>query len=131
MAFITGKQRRNGGRRDIPLSPAAARLLKRLAAGKTSDARLFLRDDGRPWGHSDWDEPIREAATRSKLPPEPHTGVCAYRLRYCWITDTLRAGMSVLEVARLAGTSVQMLNEHYGHLVAHAARAKLAKMRLT
>lgn len=131
MAFITGKQRKNGGRRDVPLSPAAVRLLKRLSENKAPDARLFLRDDGRSWGHSDWDEPIREAATLAKLPAQPHTGVCAYTLRHCWITDTLRAGMSVLEVARLAGTSVQMLNDHYGHLVAHAARAKLAKMRLT
>lgn len=131
MAFITGKQRKNGGRRDVPLSPAAVRLFKRLAEGKQPDAQLFLRDDGRLWAHSDWDEPIREAAKAAKLPAEPHTGVCAYTLRHCWITDTLRAGMSVLEVARLAGTSVQMLNDHYGHLVAHAARAKLAKVRLT
>jgi integrase len=131
MAFITGKQRNNGGRRDVPLSPGAVRLLKRLAEQKAPHARLFVRDDGRPWAHSDWDEPIREAAMRAKLPAEPHTGVCAYTLRHCWITDTLRAGMSVLEVARLAGTSVQMLNDHYGHLVAHAARAKLAKIRLT
>lgn len=107
MAFVTGKQRKNGGRRDVPLSPAAVRLFKRLAHGKSSDARLFLRDDGRLWAHSDWDEPIREAATAAKLPAEPHTGVCAYTLRHCWITDTLRAGTSVLEVARLTGTSVQ------------------------
>jgi hypothetical protein len=29
------------------------------------------------------------------------------------------------------GSLVQMLNDHYGHLLAHAARAKLAKVRLT
>ncbi|MFZ1867194.1 MAG: site-specific integrase [Steroidobacteraceae bacterium] len=131
MAFITGKQRKNGGRRDVPLFPAAVRLLRRLAGGNAPDAHLFLRDDGRRWAHSDCDEPIREAATRAKLPAEPHIGFCAHTLRHCWITDTLRAGMSVLEVARLAGTSVQMLNDHYGHLVAHAARAKLARVRLT
>jgi integrase len=130
MGFISGKQRKNGGRRDVPLAPAAARLFRRLAEGKAPADRLFLRDDGLPWSPSDWDELVREAAKRAELPAQPHTGVCLYTLRHSWITDTLRAGMSTLDVARLAGTSVQMIELHYGKLVDGAARARLAKVRL-
>lgn len=36
------------GERTVPLSPAAAVLFKRLAGARGSQARLFVRDDGRP-----------------------------------------------------------------------------------
>ena len=130
MTFVTGKQRRDGGRRVVPLSPAAVRLFKRLSKGRPGDKSMFLRDDGTAWAHSAWDEPVRAAAVAAGLPADPHTGVCMYTLRHCWLTDTLRAGMSVLDVARLGGTSIHMLENAYGHLVSHAARAALAKVKL-
>jgi hypothetical protein len=38
--------------------------------------------------------------------------------------------MPTLEVARLVGTSVAMIEKHYGHLVASAARQRLAKIAM-
>jgi hypothetical protein len=34
-------------------------------------------------------------------------------------------GLSTLEVARITGTSVQMIEKHYGHLVSNRAREKM------
>jgi hypothetical protein len=38
--------------------------------------------------------------------------------------------MSTLDVARLTGTSLAMIDAHYGHLVAAAARERLAAVRM-
>jgi hypothetical protein len=57
--------------------------------------------------------------------PLPYRG---YTLRHTAIPNWLAAGLTVFEVSRHAGTSVPMIDEHYGHLaIGHedAARAKL------
>jgi integrase len=114
------------GTRTVPLSPAALALFKRLARSKLPDAPLLTRDDGKPWSHSDWDALVREAAERAKLPK----GVCLYTLRHSFITQTLLDGVTTLEVARLVGTSLQMIEKHYGHLAASTARDRLAAVTL-
>jgi integrase len=129
MTFITGKQRKNGGQRKVLLSAAALSLFKRLAKGKGPDEPLFLRDDGQAWAHSDWDEPVREAATNAGLPADAHTGVCLYTLRHSFITQALTKGSSTLEVAHYVGTSVQMIDLHYGQ-VASAAQKRLARVTM-
>jgi len=114
------------GSRTIPMSPSALTLFKRLAKGKASDAALLARDDGRAWGHSDWDQLVRGAAAKAKLP----SGVCLYTLRHSFITQAITEGMTTLDVARLCGTSVGMIEKHYGHLVASAARERLAAVTM-
>jgi hypothetical protein len=39
-------------------------------------------------------------------------------------------GMSTLDVARISGTSLAMIERHYGHLVMHAARERLERVNL-
>lgn len=39
-----------------------------------------------------------------------------YAWRHTWITRAMEAGLSVASVAALAGTSIQMINDHYGHI---------------
>jgi integrase len=114
------------GARTVPLAPAALALFKRLAKGKLPGAPLLARADGKPWAHSDWDELVRAAAEQAKLPP----GVCLYTLRHSFITQAITDGLSTLDVARLTGTSVTMIEKHYGHLVADAARERLAQVEL-
>lgn len=130
MTFISGKGNDGPRSRTVPLSPPAVTLFKRLAEGKAATDRLFIRDGGQPWAHSDWDELVREAAKAAELPSEARIGVCLYTLRHCFITETLLGGMPTLEVARLVGTSVVMIEKHYGHLVAKAARQRLAKVAI-
>jgi site-specific recombinase XerD len=64
------------------------------------------------------------------LPAAPRSGVCLYTLRHSFITEALTKGISTLEVARLVGTSVMMIEKHYGHLAAKAARLRLAKVAM-
>jgi integrase len=124
----TGAMTFNGktGNRTVPLSPPALALFKRLAQGKLPGARLLVRDDGRPWAHSDWDELVREAAAAAKLP----SGTVLYTLRHSFVTQALTDGMATLDVARLVGTSIGMIEKHYGHLVASSAKERLARIRL-
>jgi integrase len=114
------------GSRTVPLSPAATVLFKRLAKDKLPGAPMFTRDDGKAWQHSDWDELLRVAADAAKLPQ----GVVLYTLRHSFITEALRGGMATLDVARLTGTSLPMIQAHYGHLVAEAARDRLARVTM-
>lgn len=112
--------------RTVPLPSAAVALFDRLAQGKRPGEFLFTRDDGKPWAHSDWDELVRAAAQRAGLPP----GVCLYTLRHSFVTQSLMDGMSTLDVARISGTSLAMIERHYGHLVMHAARERLERVNL-
>jgi integrase len=121
-AMFAGKT----GARKAPLSDAAVVLFTRLAKGKLPTAYLLTRDDGAKWGHSDWDELVRDAAKKAKLPK----GVVLYALRHSFITEALRGGMATLDVARLTGTSLPMIEAHYGHLVADAARERLAEVTM-
>lgn len=122
MLTLAGKT----GERTVPLSAAALALFTRLAKGKLPSARLLVRDDGKPWAHSDWDELVKAAAAKAKLP----TGTVLYTLRHSFITAALVGGMATLDVARLTGTSLGMIEAHYGHLVASAARERLDRVAM-
>ena len=111
--------------RKIPLSPAATALFDRLARGKLPKAHLFTQEGKKVWTPTDWSELVRDAAARAGLP----AGVTLYTLRHCWITDAIVGGMDLLTVAKLAGTSLAMIEKHYGHLVQGAARDKLAQVQ--
>jgi site-specific recombinase XerD len=111
----------------VPLSTPALTLFKRLAESKLPAARLLVRDDGKPWAHSDWDELVRDAAKAAGLPDK----TCLYTLRHSFITQAIQDGLSILDVARLVGTSVMMVEKHYGHLVHTVARERLAKVVMT
>jgi site-specific recombinase XerD len=95
-----------------------SRYSNRIAKDKLPNAWLFTRKDGKAWEHSDWDELVRDAAMKAGLPQ----GVCPYTLRHSFITQSLMDGMATLDVARITGTSLAMIEKHYGHLVMNAAR---------
>jgi len=42
----------------------------------------------------------------------------------------VRAGLPILTVAQLSGTSVAMIERHYGHMVQNDAESALAKLVL-
>lgn len=112
------------GPREVLLNPAAAAFFKRMSKDKLPAAFLFTRDDGNPWGHSDWDELVRDAAKEAKL----REGVCLYTLRHSFITDALDGGMTTLLVARNVGTSLLMIEKHYGQRADKAAAEQLARI---
>jgi hypothetical protein len=110
------------GKRTVPLSPAGVAFFERMSLSKLPKAPLLVRDDGKAWGASDWHEVMRAAAALANMPP----GTVLYTLRHSWITEAVLSGMSVLEVARMTGTSLEMIDAHYGHLADTTARERLA-----
>jgi integrase len=113
------------GERVVTLSPAALTLFKRLAKTRGPGDRLLTRDDGQPWAHSDWDELVRDAATAAKLPD----GVCLYTLRHSYITQAIESNSSLLTVSRQVGTSLVMIDKHYGQ-TSKDSRKRLAAVRM-
>lgn len=113
------------GRRTIPISPDAQALLDRLAKGKRPADHMFT-NQGEPWTPLAWAPLVKEAAAKAELPAE----TVAYSLRHSWITDAIVGGLDLLTVAKLTGTSLTMIEKHYGHLVHGAAREKLATLDL-
>lgn len=116
------------GTRTVRLAPIAVALFARLARDKLPAAPLFTRDDGMPWvRRGDWAAQINAAVARAKLPSE----TCLYTLRHSFITEALMAGLSTLEVAKFTGTSLEMIQKHYGHLVPDTTASRLAAVNFT
>ena len=117
-----GKDKANA-QRQIKLPPATAAFFAGQARGKSPSAPLLARATGSAWSKSTWAPVIRDAAAAAKMP----AGITSYSLRHSTITDLIGAGLDTLQVARMSGTSLQMIEKHYGHLRAdHAATALAA-----
>jgi site-specific recombinase XerD len=112
------------GRRTIPLSQEALSHFKGCATSKLPGAWLIARADGSQWTKERWKEEIKPAAHKAKL---PKATVC-YTLRHSLITDLVVGGLDIFTVAKLAGTSVRMIEKHYGHLQREHARSALEKL---
>jgi len=123
---LTVGEDKAGGNRRIIVPEDAGRLLRREADGKLPHAPLFMRCNGKPWTKETWKVPIAAAAKAAKLP----NGVTAYTLRHSVITDLVSAGLPLLTVAQISGTSAEMIERHYGHLCRHAAAEALASLAL-
>jgi integrase len=109
-----------GGGRKVTLQGAAANLFKRMCKDKLPGAPLFARANGKAWNRDNWKKPIKAAAAAAKLP----SNATAYSLRHSTITDLCTSGLDLLTVARLSGTSAEMIDRHYGHhRQEHASKA--------
>ncbi|MFT3792740.1 MAG: site-specific integrase [Rudaea sp.] len=109
-----------GQDRRILLPVETVALFKEQARHKLPGAYLFTRADGRPWVKDAWKGPIKDAVRAAELPER----TTAYTLRHSTITDLITGGLDLFTVAKVSGTSVKMIEEHYGHLRGeHAAKA--------
>jgi integrase len=111
----------NGSYRELPLSRRALEALERLAV-KLATPLLFTAPDGGPlnlnnFRRREW-TPAVEAAGVAKP-------VRIYDLRSTFASNALHAGVTFFELARVMGTSVKMIELHYGALIdgAHAGIA--------
>lgn len=116
----TGKPRR------IQLPAEAANLLAAQSKNKLPGAPLFMRANGKAWSKETWKHPIAAAVAAAKLPSE----ATAYTLRHSTITDLVSAGLPLLTIAQISGTSAEMIERHYGHLASDAAVKALGELAL-
>jgi len=112
--------------RSVPLPDEALKHFKSCAAGKLPGAWLIARADGGQWKKEAWRDEIKLAAAGAKLP----RATVAYTLRHSTITDLVKGGLDLFHVAKLAGTSVAMIEKHYGQLQDKHAREALKKLAL-
>jgi integrase len=99
-------------RRAVPLQGIALEALAQLRAREDSPV-LFPNADG---GHLDF----RNFNRRHWKPVQKAAGIDPlrdlYDLRHTYATFALRAGVPVFALSRFMGTSIAMIDLHYGHL---------------
>jgi integrase len=120
LGVLTIGKDKAGQDRRLKLPEKTAAFFAARCKDKLPSAPLLARADGKAWTKDSWKRPIKDAASAANLPAD----VVAYGLRHSTITDLVHGGLDLLTVAQLSGTSVAMIERHYGHLRAdHAAKA--------
>ena len=115
-----------GHGRKILVEGDTAGMLKEQARSKLPGAPLFAQADGKAWNKDAWKGPIKAGVIAAELP----VSATAYTLRHSTITDLVQSGLDLLTIAQVSGTSVAMIEKHYGHLQRGKAAAALAGLAL-
>ena len=124
-ALTVGKDK-NGKPRQLTMPQVIADFFEVQVKNKLPAAAIFARADGAAWNKDAWKYPVKDAVKAAGLPG----AASAYTLRHSVITDLIRARLPILTVAQLSGTSVAMIERHYGHLVRDDAEEALASIAL-
>ncbi len=117
---------KSGQERRIKLPRATADVLAALCDERKASSPLFTRPGDVAWNKDSWKKPMKNAVDAAGLPQATVT----YSLRHSTITDLVVAGLDLLTVAQLSGTSVEMIEKHYGHFRQDRAASALAKLAL-
>lgn len=115
-----------GKDRRIKLPDVSAKLFVEATRDKLPTAPLFSRADGSAWNKDAWKSPVKTAVAASQLPAD----ATAYTLRHSVISDLVHDGLDLLTMAQISGTSVAMIERHYGHLRSDVAAGALARLAL-
>lgn len=127
LSVVTIGKDKHGKDRKITLPPVTAAFFDSHCKGKLPGAPLFSRADGKAWDKDAWKGPIKEAVKVVGLP----MATTAYALRHSAITDLIALHkLDTLTVAQLSGTSLQMIERHYGHLLRDHAANALARLAI-
>ena len=116
---------KNGQDRIIALPDHTANFFSSNCENKLPNAPLLSQENGAAWNKDAWKDPVKQAASAANLPEN----VIAYALRHSTITDLVHGGLDVMTVAQLAGTSVLMIDKHYGHLTQVRSREALSRLQ--
>jgi len=107
--------------RDVPIAPQLLRRLERLIDGRLeerSSEAIFLSARRRPSGDY---EPltdggvyqiVKDAVARAGIQKR----VYPHLLRHSWMTEMIRNGMHAIQLSIIAGSSMEVITQHYTHL---------------
>jgi integrase len=98
--------------RVMALNDEAFAILQRQCRGKEVTEPIFTQGNGRPWDKDLLDERFRKVRELAGV----RERITLYDFRHLWVSEALMAGVDVFTVAKMAGTSVQMVEKTYGHL---------------
>jgi integrase len=113
-------------KRIVPLSHEVLTHFKECAKGKLPGAWLISRADGSQWKKEQWKKEVKAAARKARLP----RATVAYTFRHSAITEMILGGKDIFTVAKISGTSVRMIEKHYGHLRSDHAMDALEMLSL-
>ena len=119
---ILGKHKRSETQREptirhITLNADALEIFRRQCEGKEKTDPVFLNSDGRQWTGSLLPKRfnrIKELAKEKKL-GAVRDATTIYAFRHLWISEMLMEGNDITTVARMAGTSISVIERVYGH----------------
>jgi integrase len=117
---------KSGADRKFKVPVEIANFFQKSAGARAGHEPLIARANGLAWNKDAWKYPLKAAAQKAGLPAE----TVAYSLRHSVITDLMHGGLDLLTVAQISGTSVTMIEKHYGHLRGDVAAIALAKLVL-
>jgi integrase len=118
---------KHGRDRKITLPAVTAAFFAEQCKDKLPAAPLLSPADGKAWDKDSWKKPVKAAVTSADLP----AAATAYALRHSTITDLIALHkLDMLTVAQLSGTSLLMIEKHYGHLLRENAAKALASLTL-
>jgi integrase len=120
---LTPYPKTHRSRRRVPLTGRASASIEGLPP-RLDTALVFPASRGGyigldTWRTREW-HPALEAAEIDKRGP--------YCLRHTFATEALAAGISTFELSRLMGTSLAMIDRHYGHLARDSEAAIRARL---
>jgi integrase len=102
---LTGKT----GPRKVSLSSAALAFFTEQTKDKIGNAPLLTQADGQRWTAPAWGVAFRDARDAANLPD-----AVLYCMRHTYISEAIARGLDVFTVAKLTGTSVQIIQSNYG-----------------
>jgi integrase len=115
--------------RAITLNAEALAIVRRRCEGQGADGPIFPRpSDGAPYSSGNIAVRFETVRKRARVRP----AITLYSLRHLWISEMLMAGVDASLVARMAVTSVKMIESVYGHFRAQSftdAQARLDAAR--
>ena len=120
-SLVSGKT----GRRVVECRRLRSMLFTR-SKGRIGAAALLARESGERWDRFSWRDGIHDAVKTAKLPRRR----VRLHVRHTSISEMLSGGVDPLTVSRLSGTSLTMIQKHYGHLVRSGLCDKLDAVRL-
>ncbi len=126
LGVLTIGKDKAGMDRRLTLPKSLVDFFSKAVKGKEADKPLLPRANGKPWAKDVWKKSIKEAVAAAGLP----ASTVAYTLRHSVLTDLVVSGLDLLTVAQLSGTSVEMIERHYGHLQASRSVQALASLAL-
>jgi integrase len=104
---------KSGRPRHIPLNAEGRELFADRVTGKVGEDLMFVRADGKAWGHNHHVRALNAACKVAKVRP----AVAFHELRHTYASHLAQAGVPLLTISKLLGhADTRITARHYAHL---------------